>query len=442
MLKGDVRLTGVSATLFGTGDGLLSQMFRLQLSYDSQDPSLPRTIVAKLPPPNHLARITGSLLSLFAYEHAFYEKNLGSKIGMNVPRCFYTGIGDYGRYCILLSDFAPARPPDQVKGMSLEQVTEALEQISKLHAKYRGRVIESPELKDWVLRQDDDSYFSLALKEFKKKFSGITPCYATSGISDPDNYRHAHRLGKWLDTFGSDKFLTFLSVSLRRRQRSCFPATLCHGDLRAENMLFPQKGLDEFMIFDFQMLKEINGMMDVAYLIQSSMCVADRRAHERKLLATYISEMRKRGATDITWKEVLFGYQIYTTVTAVIAYFALKDNMNGPEKNDPKTKATTRAYIERLNEFVRDWMVVEALEELLKHVNETDGTFRAYDDTDFRRVVPKKFHDLLDLDDDNSCGASTASSKTSDGPSKTGAASPSLVEIDLKTPKKKIDGFV
>ena len=435
-LRHGIRLEGASSTLFGTGDGLMSAMYRVELKYgrevdkiESRDPSksdsdpqswkMPRTIVAKIPPPNHLARITGSLLSLFAYEHAFYDKQIGKKIGINTPICYYTTCREYGRFCLLLSDFAPAKPVDQVVGMTNVQTAEALKQIAKLHAEYRGRVIEAAELKEWVLRQDDDSYFKLAFSEYKKKFKGIEPYYAKCGAKD---YSHMHALAAWLDKNASKILLTFLTVSLRRRDRKFFPATLCHGDFRAENMLFPQKGLDEFMLFDFQMLKEMNGVMDVAYLIQSSLTPQDRKTHERMLLSTYMEEMHKRGATDLTWQEILFYYQFFTCVTAIIAVFTVKDQMNGPTRDNPKTIATCRAYVDRINAFVRDWRVVGALEELSKHI-EKDGTFHAYTSEDYLRVIPKEYHDLLREE------VPVGASKTSDEGN--GLAESGLVTVDL-----------
>eukprot|EP00939_MAST-03C_sp_MAST-3C-sp1_P000320 g320.t1 len=299
--------------------------------------------------------------------------------------------------------------------MSFNETAEALKQISKLHATYRGRVMESSELKDWVLRQDDDSYFKLAFAEYKKKFNGIKPYYAKCGVTDPKEYAHMHALGAWLDKNASTTLLTYLTTALRRRDSTFFPATLCHGDFRAENMLFPQKGLDEYMLFDFQMLKEMNGCMDVAYLMQSSMTPIDRQTHERKLLSIYMEEMRKQGADDLTWEEILFNYQFFAGTTAIIAVFTVKDQMAGPTSDNPKTIATSRSYVKRVNAFVRDWNVVEAFDELSKHIRE-DGTFDAYTSEDYRRVIPKAYHDLLDREE--SAGASKAYDDGDGGSSK------------------------
>ena len=134
VLSDDQSVLSVEAHLFGTGDGLLSQMYRLKLTY-SPSGAGPATIVAKLSPPNAKARLTGSILSLFKYEHEFYTRGVAHKIGLNIPRCYYSGLGDYGRYCILLEDFAPASPADQLKGLSKSEVAQTISQISKLHVR-------------------------------------------------------------------------------------------------------------------------------------------------------------------------------------------------------------------------------------------------------------------------------------------------------------------
>ena len=65
------------------------------------------------------------------------------------------------------------------------------------------------------------------------------------------------------------------------------------------------------MVFDFQCIKENNGMLDVAYHIGSSMSVKDRRLHERDLLIHYYNVMRQRGVTDLTFAEILLINQEY-----------------------------------------------------------------------------------------------------------------------------------
>ena len=135
-------------------------------------------------------------------------------------------------------------------------------------------------------------------------------------------------------------------------------------------------------------------MMDVSYLLQSSLTVSNCAAHERALLEAYVNAMRKLGAT-ISYEEILFYYPIFSAVTALISVFIVVDALRGPTRHDPKTRRIAEAYAKRIDAVANRWNVVHALDVLLSHVA-VDGQFSAYSPADYRDVVPKAFHDLLD----------------------------------------------
>ena len=145
------------------GEGQLSLMHRITPAYSvGSNTELPKTFVLKLTPTNILFRMTGSLLSLFKAEHVFYHRNLGPECGMNTIICYHTELGNYGRAAILMEDFAPAKPVDQVAvGFTLEQGKRALKELAKMHAKYRGKVTLDEKVKDWVLRRSDEAYLQV-----------------------------------------------------------------------------------------------------------------------------------------------------------------------------------------------------------------------------------------------------------------------------------------
>ena len=154
ILSEEQRVTDVQAKLFGVGAGFFSQMYRLNITY-SPSGCGPATIVAKLSPKAPKTRLAGSLLSLFKYEYEFYSQDVGPKIGLRVPRCYFSGYGHYGRVCILMEDFSPARTPDQLESLSTSNVKEVLTQISKLHAKVT------------LFFPHGNKYYSLTLSSFE-----------------------------------------------------------------------------------------------------------------------------------------------------------------------------------------------------------------------------------------------------------------------------------
>jgi len=351
-------------------------------------------------------RITGSVLDLFKYEDCFYRFDVGPKLGIKVPKCYFTGVGEYGRYCLLLDDFAPAKPEDQLAGLSPALIEEALRQIAKLHAKYRGKVTTSADTHDWVLRLDDPDYYDMVCSEFNKKFPGVEEYFhRVDAFVGLEFVTEALALGKFM-TLNSPLLMRVFSF-VKRLEPMAFPSTVCHGDFRAENFLFPQKSLGHFMLYDFQLVKENSGMLDVQYVMFSSMKPAERRTHEKKLLTMYYNEMHRLGATDLTWEEVCVMYGVSIINCACIIFISLKDLMTGPNKNDPKTRAFQKHYITSLDAVSKDWDVVNLLTKFKEHFR--GESFIPFSTDDYKTMIPKRYHDLLGRSSDGT--TSTESKK-------------------------------
>ena len=188
-------------------------------------------------------------------------------------------------------------------------------------AKYRGCVSEKEEL-SWVLKQDNDFYYSIVVKEMKKKAKSVERVMSRDLQLKPKQYQHMLNVVQWLEKNG-DLYKRFVTHGLRRINKNQYPSTLTHGDLRGENILFPQEHMKEFMLFDFQLMKEVNGVNDIAYLITSSMSVKERRIHEKNLLIQYYNEMKRRGASDLTWEEILFSYMYVSPSLASLYHLKL-----------------------------------------------------------------------------------------------------------------------
>jgi aminoglycoside/choline kinase family phosphotransferase len=64
------------------------------------------------------------------------------------------------------------------------------------------------------------------------------------------------------------------------------PTTLCHGDFRADNLMFDDAatGREHVGILDWQIAYRSGGIGDICYLTTQSMTVEDRRTHERQLV--------------------------------------------------------------------------------------------------------------------------------------------------------------
>ena len=235
-------------------------------------------------------------------------------------------------------------------------------------------------------------------------------------ISSCYSLQHALRYEKYSDT--NSPFYSFATKPRESLQTTTlehrYPSTLTHGDVRGENILFPQEHRKDFMLFDFQLMKEVNGVTDIGYLLVSSMTVKERRVHEENLLVQYMNEMKKRGAADLTWEEIFVSYAYVShlslseglhlqtcptnslahTVTCIITAFAVVDNISGEGKHDPKTRKTALEYVT----FGRSCERLECLvftETLAKKVHD-DNTLDKFTLEEIMPILPsQKFRDLL-----------------------------------------------
>ena len=69
--------------------------------------------------------------------------------------------------------------------------------------------------------------------------------------------------------------------------------TICHGDTHVGNTYVLPDGTPGLV--DWQLAAQGHGMHDVTYLIVTALSVAQRRAHERELIAHYLDRLATAG---------------------------------------------------------------------------------------------------------------------------------------------------
>ena len=94
-LDTDGVITGFEAEVLGDAVGLMGEVVRLTLDWDPPDPTLPSSVVAKLPSTLEENRALGLSLGLYEAEHRFYGE-LSQAAAIRTPRCWFTG-GDPGK---------------------------------------------------------------------------------------------------------------------------------------------------------------------------------------------------------------------------------------------------------------------------------------------------------------------------------------------------------
>lgn len=119
----------------------------------------------------------------------------------------------------------------------------------------------------------------------------------------------------------------FRQMHRLQRHQSTLPQTLCHGDTHIGNTYrLPD---DSGGLFDWQLSSQGFAMHDVSYLIATGLSVAERRVHERDLLAYYRQRLMAHGvkdvpATEMLWTEyrraMVWGVFIGWLITPVVNY--------------------------------------------------------------------------------------------------------------------------
>jgi fructosamine-3-kinase len=281
---GGAKVTAVQAEPVGTGQ--VADSLRLQIAYD-RPAGLPATMIAKVPAADQASRAAASAVRTYEIEASFYE-HLAGRLPVTLPACYFVAY-DPGAddYAVLLEDLAPAVPGDQILGLTLGEATAAIGELAALHA--AGWDDSGLAALPWLNRHDSDAAaFTAAI---------ITDLYA--GFRQ----RYAARLAPATLPL-IEGFLPRMGAYLAHRDG---PATLVHGDFRADNLLFGAGGP---AVIDWQTCAYGPGTADLSYLLGSSLPMALRREHERSLVRHYHRVLTARGARS-SWQDCWDGYRRY-----------------------------------------------------------------------------------------------------------------------------------
>lgn len=279
------RLTNISVEPFPPGVGLLSQLSRVRLHYDTNEPGAPESLVVKLPA---LAAPTVELCAAYGFyarETRFYS-NLPPDAPIRVPRAYYAEAAPDGRrFALVLQDFGSAHVGDQVQGATAEQAFRAIHALAPSHARFWNAVDANQA--DWltdlgvpqlshITKQIYGASVDRVLATCPEVFSPLT-----AGI--------ARRLADYITPFW--------------QRMSSAPRTLTHGDYRLDNLLFPTEAGEGPVVLDWQICGKGRGSFDVGYFISQSLTPALRRSIERDLVRTYCELLKSHGVQGYGFEE-------------------------------------------------------------------------------------------------------------------------------------------
>lgn len=220
----------------------------------------------------------------FVAEAKFFER-WAPEMNINIPKAYYAAWEEGEQGLVLLEDLAArnitfGHAPNPI---TVDQQMQTLELLASMHARWW----QSPELKQlknfstfWqgeekvIMMMLEQSYFDDCLAKRR--------CQAVAGP-----YRDRDRI--------------IAGLQMQWRRALDIPQVFSHGDTHLGNMFFEPDGRPGFL--DWQQFEEGPYMFDVSYSIIGNLTVADRRRHEKDLLAGYLAALATNGVANPPTRE-------------------------------------------------------------------------------------------------------------------------------------------
>ena len=227
---------------------------------------------------------------MFVIEAAFY-RDVAPGLNIPLPKCFYAS--EDGKYGVVILENMTARGctfAHPKYAMSVDQAAIVLDILAELH----GRT--------WGWRTDRFPWLQLGSPSGR---------VGVSAMGEGDRYDALcarPEVSQFLPADYRDRDRTM--AALRRLwsnddKRS--ELSLGHGDPHIGQVYFEPGGAPGLL--DWQSVGMMPGMKDVAYFLGGAVSVADRRAHERDLLAGYLSTLHDSGGPRLSVNDIWDDYR-------------------------------------------------------------------------------------------------------------------------------------
>lgn len=320
------------AEVIGEGTGMLSDLYRLRLSYRERTEG-PESVVAKFTTTNPTNRVVGMENAVYMREVNFYGTVAPQRL-VPAPQsyaCEYDT--DTGQSILLLEDMAGYTDGDQIAGCSAQQAAEILDAVAPLHIRYWG-CTDLAEL-SWVWRVDSASQIAAIGGAVQM---GWAPCVEKFG------YAMTPELKRSGDLYAN-------AIPALSRLLAQFPQTVVHGDLRLDNVMYgTTPAHHRIAIIDWQAVLASTPTTDLAYLLTQNVTRDERRAHEAEVISQYHRRIVEGGVEGYSLDDCWESYRV--SALYLVAYAIL--SCGGVDSPNERGRRQQEAMIRRASQAVTD----------------------------------------------------------------------------------------
>jgi aminoglycoside/choline kinase family phosphotransferase len=242
------------------------------------------------------------------------------------------------RFVVVMEDLGSMRIIDQNIGMTIEDARKSVDAVAKMHANWWGKGDALAEAGKTV-SLGDPIYPAVLPFVFGEGWAKLT-----SEMSLP---KAILEIGPHFSE-ALPKLLSSMVVG---------PNTLCHGDYRADNLLFNEN--NELVAIDFQLLGTGTGAYDIAYFVTQSLTPEVASKHERDLFDQWVTALITHGApAGLVDRDTLW-LHYRTAALFCLAYPVIASR--GMDLSDPRQRTLIEVMTNRFDRAVRELNLAELL---------------------------------------------------------------------------------
>uniref|UniRef100_A0A4Y0BMJ8 CHK domain-containing protein n=1 Tax=Anopheles funestus TaxID=62324 RepID=A0A4Y0BMJ8_ANOFN len=306
----------IPETNFTKGDAYLSELYRIQLTGEPNEPDqepMVVNVVVKTIPKNVGRRNTFRSADFFRNEVNFYnvvlkelyrfqEARKPKNPFKDIDRCFvaYTdGVNDF----VAMDDLGQYgyKTASRSKGVELDECLRCIRSLARFHALSFAMKQQEPHTFQTLVDQLQETYYSARLEPWYRNFMQRLVTISKEALEiecaeDPEAYPPCFKRAV-LEFLGGNIYGMMVELTHTRNQYS----VLTHGDCWLPNFLFHP--VSHVRMIDFQMVRYGSPVLDIILFVYCCTDQALRVQHYEQLLSAYyqsFSELVSDLGTDPT----------------------------------------------------------------------------------------------------------------------------------------------